>query len=225
MTSLRNSNPLFLHLISLVGAFVLSVFIFLIFPFSHSLSVREPVVQEVQKKTFVKLYQPKLETTPQTETLKNIRVKDIKSSMLADKIKIEIPASDFAKIAVAGAGNSSVFGLQNFELENLAGVENFDMKIFEISELDTIPQCKKRGALQYPRKLFEHGIEGEVRLIVFINEDGTIELDSVESFTHEEFLLSAKKSLKTMLYDVPTYNGEPARARFVLPITFKINNK
>ena len=61
--------------------------------------------------------------------------------------------------------------------------------------------------------------------MVQINEDGGVELEGVESFTHEEFLDSAKKSLKSLLYDAPTRNGKPARARFILPITFKINKK
>ena len=108
-------------------------------------------------------------------------------------IKIEIPASDFAKFAVEGAGGNSFFGFSEFAPEG-ASLEPsaFGVEAFEISELDFTPRCRKRGALRYPRKLFEKGVEGEVRLMVYINEDGSVELEIVASLTQEDFLDSAK---------------------------------
>lgn len=221
----RNSNPLCLHAASLACAVFLGVLMFLVFPFSRCLSLRdacEPV--KTSKRTFVELPPKKAEIAYAKNSLKEMRVSTLPLS--AEKIKVEIPASDFAKFAVEGAGDASFFGLSEFDGECAAlDASNFGVEAFEISELDFTPRCRKRGALQYPRKLFEQGIEGEVRLMVQINEDGGVELEGVESFTHEEFLDSAKKSLKSLLYDAPTRNGKPARGRFILPITFKINKK
>ncbi|MBO5782344.1 MAG: TonB family protein [Opitutales bacterium] len=224
---LRNSNPASLHAASLACALVLSSLIFLVFPFSRCLSLRGACgAPQPSKKTFVELTPKKNEESAPKSGLKNIRVSNAPSPHSAVKIKIEIPASDFAKFAVEGAGGNSFFGFSEFAPEG-ASLEPsaFGVEAFEISELDFTPRCRKRGALRYPRKLFEKGVEGEVRLMVYINEDGSVELESVESFTHEDFLDSAKKSLKDLLYDVPTRGGKPARARFLLPITFKINRK
>lgn len=225
--ALRNSNPVSLHAASLVCAVFLSVLIFLIFPFSNYLSSEgacEPL--RSSKKTFVELAPKKTEKLEPKSGLENIRVPNALSGRFAEKIKIEISPSDFAKFAVAGAGDASFFGFSEFAPENASfDSSDFDVETFEISELDSTPKRKKRGAPRYPRRLFEKGVEGEVRLMVYINEDGSVELESVLSFTHEEFLDSAKKSLKDLLYETPMRGGKPARARFLLPITFKINGK
>ena len=219
-TPFRNSNPLGLKLLSLASSVALCLFVFLIFPASGALSASEnPAQPRPQPKTFVSLNPPRKVLKADSADYKNLRVRSAAAANL--NFKAEIPGSNYGTLAIGGAGVSGDFGLAEFaEFEGGAG--SYEMRAFEFSELDRVPRRLKSGALQYPRKMYERGIEGEARLMVFINEDGTVELEGVESFSHEEFLQAAKNSLKTLLYETPMRGGEPVRARFVLPVNFKI---
>ena len=220
-TPLRNSNPLSLRLASLAGAALLCAFVFLVFPLSNALSANahEPASRP-QKKLFISLSAPQKPAFSKASDARALRAKPQASAAATQKIEAKIPASDYGSLAILNAGANVEFGMESFAAaENF---ESFGVRSFEFSELDSVPKCLKRGALQYPRRLFERGVEGEVRLSVFINENGTVELDKVESFTREEFLQAAQNNLKNMLYETPVRGGEAVRARFVLPVNFKI---
>ena len=221
-TPFRNSNPAGLKILSLASSAALSLFVFLIFPASGALSASVPPAEiRAQPKTFASLTQPPSLPKKADSNLKNLRAGSRSANPQSAKVKIEIPGSDYGRLAVESAGPSGFFEMSDFA-EFEGGAESFEMGIFDFSELDGVPRCLKRGALQYPRNMYERGVEGGARLSVFINKDGTVELDEVESFTHEEFLQAAKNSLKFLLYESPMRGGEPVKARFVLPVNFKI---
>lgn len=221
-TPLRNSNPISLRLASLAGAALLCAFVFLVFPLSNALSAKPQARAEApQKKLFASIRAPQKQAFSKREDARALRAKPQANPVSAQKVEAQIPASGYGSLEIASAGADVDFGMESFgqRAENLEG---FGVRSFEFSELDSVPKCLKRGALQYPRRLFERGVEGEVRLSVFINENGTVELDKVESFTREEFLQAAQNNLKNMRYEPPVRGGEPVRARFVLPVNFKI---
>ena len=70
--------------------------------------------------------------------------------------------------------------------------------------------------------MLRRGVEGEVRLNVIIDEQGNIEVESVVSSTNSRFEESAIASASKLKYEIPLRGGKPVRAKFVLPIPFKI---
>ncbi len=133
-----------------------------------------------------------------------------------------VPALDFSSVGVAvpdfGAGGNLAFdsfggGLSDSETK-------FDA--FELDALDKIPKRLNSVRIDYPRKLLDRGIEGEVLLNVVVDSDGSVEVESVAGSTDARFEKSAVDAASKLRYESPMKNGERVRARFVLPIPFKI---
>lgn len=117
-----------------------------------------------------------------------------------------------------GEGGSGNFELTGFAMSN----EGFKIETFELSELDSIPRRISRVRVKYPPEMLRRGIEGIVRLNVTIDETGTLEVESVAESTNEAFEASAIEAARSLKYEIPKKNGLGVRAKFVLPIPFRI---
>ncbi len=95
--------------------------------------------------------------------------------------------------------------------------------VFELSSLDSIPRRLGKAAVRYPESLLRRGVEGVVRLSVIIDETGALEVLGVESSSDDLFTESALEAAKKLRYEIPMKNGAPVRAKFILPIPFKIS--
>ena len=59
--------------------------------------------------------------------------------------------------------------------------------VFSLHELDRNPSIIKRGKLAYPSHLKRRGLEGEVKLLVQIDEKGKVSVIEVVSASHPDF--------------------------------------
>ena len=121
----------------------------------------------------------------------------------------------------AGVGNvmSGAFAFKGFAAKSNAMSE---MKIFNLSELDRKPRLLRKPAVKYPVSLKRKKIEGEVRLLVLINERGSVKVLKVLSSSHAEFTESATKAVERSRYEAPKKNGQPVRTKFLLPVPFRM---
>ncbi len=87
---------------------------------------------------------------------------------------------------------------------------------------DDLPRRLSGGVAKYPPKLLRRGLEGEVKLLVEIDENGSVKVIDVLSSSGDLFTASARKAAETSKYEPPTKNGVPTKARFVLPVPFRI---
>ena len=138
--------------------------------------------------------------------------------------EIREPALDFSSVGVKLPDLSSR-GELGFDL--FGGVvpglpDGGKFEAFELSSLDKIPRRLNSAHVKYPSDLLRRGVEGEVLLNVVIDEDGSLEVVSVADFTNAAFVDSAVSAASKLNYEPPTKNGERVRAKFVLPIPFKI---
>ena len=133
----------------------------------------------------------------------------------------EIPAQygDFAALKSAGFGG---FNAGDFEISQFAQAEAFDVAFFEFSQLDKVPKRLGGAGVRYPKDMLERGVEGLVELSVFIDEEGSVSLDKVLSATNDSFKKAALELLPKLLYEAPMRGGKPVKAKFILPIPFKI---
>ena len=76
--------------------------------------------------------------------------------------------------------------------------------------------------VRYPPKMLSRGAEGEVRLNVVVDESGNTQVDSVEYASRPEFVECAVAAASKFRYESPKKNGRAVRAKFILPIPFKI---
>jgi TonB family protein len=91
--------------------------------------------------------------------------------------------------------------------------------------LDRTPNVLKRGVLTYPPHLKRRGLEGEVKLLVQINEKGRVKVLEVVSSTHPDFNESSKKAAEGSTYEAPKRNGEAVQVQFYLPIRYSLLNQ
>lgn len=94
--------------------------------------------------------------------------------------------------------------------------------VFAMHELDRNPGVVKRGSLIYPAHLRRKGLEGEVKLLVQINEAGRVKVLETVSTTHPDFVDPSRKAAEDSVYEPPTRNGKAVKVEFYLPVRFSM---
>ncbi|PCE22193.1 hypothetical protein BWP39_21195 [Paraburkholderia acidicola] len=84
----------------------------------------------------------------------------------------------------------------------------------------------RMAAPAYPKASMEAGERGVVRVRIFLDPDGKFEKSAiVQSSGYPRLDEAAIESLKYTSCDPLTVGGKPARASYVLPISFDINGR
>ena len=97
--------------------------------------------------------------------------------------------------------------------------------VFDLHELDRNPSILKSGILRYPSNLKRKGLEGEVRLLVLIDEKGKVKVLEVVSSTHPDFVKPSREAAENSVYEPPRRNGEAVKVQFYLPVRFSLLNQ
>ena len=132
---------------------------------------------------------------------------------------------------------ASAFSLPNFSLaESVAATADIGFAqfptdadvavstdVFELDMLDKIPRRLDSTRIVYPKQMLKRGIEGDVRLAVVIDTTGAVSVERVVSSTNAFFLESAVRAAEKFVYEAPTRNGRAVRAKFILPVPFRIS--
>jgi len=59
-----------------------------------------------------------------------------------------------------------------------------------------------------------------VRVQILIDEEGRPSVERVLESTHQEAVQPVRQAFARMLFDVPTKDGQPVRARYIIPIGY-----
>ena len=134
---------------------------------------------------------------------------------------MEIDLSQLDISLNAGVGNvmTGAFAFKGFAAKSDAMSE---MKIFNLADLDRKPKLLRKPSVKYPPSLKRNKVEGNVRLLVLINERGSVKVLKVLSSDHPEFTESATKAVERSRYEAPKKNGQPVRTKFLLPVGFTL---
>lgn len=95
-------------------------------------------------------------------------------------------------------------------------------KLFEIAELDRIPNRIRTGMLSYPQEFRRSKKEGTVVLLVVIDPTGHVKVDRVLESTHPEFARAATTAAEQSLYESPRKGGAAVSARYTLRVPFRL---
>lgn len=153
-------------------------------------------------------------------------IKKLSQTSVSESVDFPVPTASASAINL-GKVDTGVcvenFGFSDFGALGVpSSSADFDFAVFEIDALDKIPRRLRGDNIKYPREMLRKGIEGDVKLRVQICEDGSLEFESVISSTNPAFTEAAKSAVASFVYEIPTKNGKPVRARFELPIPFRI---
>lgn len=95
--------------------------------------------------------------------------------------------------------------------------------IFEISEVDTLPEPIAQIAPLYPYTAKARGIEGRVELLFVVRPDGSVsDVEVKSSFPRGTFDETAMNAVKKWRFKPGTKAGKPVATRVLLPLRFEI---
>ena len=97
-----------------------------------------------------------------------------------------------------------------------------EMKTFNLAELDLKPRLLRKPSIKYPPSLKRQKVEGDVKLLVLINERGSVKVLKVLSSSHPEFTEAATKAVERSRYETPKKGGQAVRTKFLLPVPFRM---
>jgi periplasmic protein TonB len=95
-------------------------------------------------------------------------------------------------------------------------------KLFEITELDRVPNRIRTGLLNYPQEFRRSRKEGDVHLLVVIDPTGHVRVAKVLESTHPEFTRAAVSAAEQSVYESPRKGGAAVSAQYTLRVPFRL---
>jgi len=95
-------------------------------------------------------------------------------------------------------------------------------KLFEISELDRVPNLIRNGTLTYPPEFLRSRTEGYVVLLVVVDSTGHVKVSRVLQSTHPEFSRAATRAAESSLYEKPRKGGVAVSVSYTLKVSFTL---
>ena len=206
--------------LSLIFSLTISTGLFCLLPLSEFIRADEWLVRTTDAPMFSPPPPPKSKMEEKVEKDSH-QPKPVPKLLKKAPIQLDTIALD-ATLEVGPGDFQSAFSLVSFN-PNAEGLEQ--ELIFSLHELDRNPSVIKRGNLIYPSNLKRRGLEGEVKLLVQIDEQGKVKVLEVVSSTHPDFAEPSKIAAESSVYEPPMRNGEPVRTQFYLPIRFTLLEK
>lgn len=119
-----------------------------------------------------------------------------------------------------GGAATAAFDLDAFSSAINTGDE---LQIFDVIELDRTPRIVKRVMPEYPQDLLLNGVTGSVSLVIIIDQQGEVTVESVADWSgSRDFIQPTRIALSKCRFEVPTKDGQPVRARYKITIPFQI---
>ncbi|MEC8013884.1 MAG: TonB family protein [Verrucomicrobiota bacterium] len=202
--------------ISLLLSILTSLILFGLLPLSESIRSEKWEVRKVDVNPFTP---PPLPKTQMEKTVEELAARKM------PELKIDEP---IVKLDTRSVNVSLDVGPGDFKAAfSLAGFnpipEGFGKDlVFDLHDLDRNPSVLKRGRLRYPSNLKRLGLEGEVRLLIQIDEKGRVNVLEVVSSTHPDFVGPSREAAENSVYEPPRRNGEVVKVQFYLPVRFTL---
>jgi TonB family protein len=201
---------------SLLFSLGVTLGLFCLIPLSEFVRSQEWLVREVQAPEITPPPPPKTEMEKKIE--KEALREPVTPKLAQAPIELEVDPLDVT-LNVGPGDFKAAFSLANYN----PAPDGFGQQLFfALHELDRTPNIIKRGVLAYPPKLKRKGLEGEVRLLVLIDEKGKVRVLEVVSSTHPDFVEPSRKAAENSIYEPPKRNGEAVKVQFYLPIRFSL---
>ena len=108
----------------------------------------------------------------------------------------------------------------NFEVESAEEL----MSRYGFDDLDEVPHVTRHGRIQYPVQLQRRRVEGYVKLLIFIDPAGRVDVQEVLSYSHKEFIAPAKVGAAATRFSPPIRNGQAVSAKYSWRIEFSLNH-
>lgn len=97
--------------------------------------------------------------------------------------------------------------------------------VFSLDQLDHVPEVRYQPKPRYPYELQSAGIEGEVVLILYVDERGTVADIDVKSVTNPGFVNNAVDAVRKWRFEPGLRKGKPVPFKMQQAIPFTIQGR
>ena len=137
---------------------------------------------------------------------------------LADEpMDLDIPMPDLP----SGLGAGGFFIDDRYTLDLKRDVLGAD-GIFGADQLDSSPRPLRTAPPIYPKAMRKKKLEGRVTLFLTIDQTGKVLSAEVRKSTDPGFNDEAIKAARKWTFKPPTKNGQPVKAKLLVPLSFKL---
>lgn len=99
---------------------------------------------------------------------------------------------------------------------------SIDWNAFDLNALDSRPSPITMVKIRFPAKLSSRGINKvNVQLDVIVDEKGSLTLIEIITNPHPELIAEIHRFIRGSRFSPPIKDGQPVRARFILPLEIK----
>jgi protein TonB len=204
--------------ITVVGAFVATGILFLALPFTQLLNA----VKDSKSGPEISDYSIQPPPPPPTEPPP---LEDKEEEEEKPKLEQKPPPLSLAQLEIAlnpgDGGASGDFGFGTFTA-NLNALS--ELQIFELADLDKIPNPLHRVAPTYPYEMKQAGISGWAKVIFIVDETGRVRRPRPHGSSHREFEQPSVDAVKQWRFDPGIKDGRAVKTRMMLPLKFNLNN-
>lgn len=147
---------------------------------------------------------------------------DVKEPEVKPELQQEQPKLNLAQLEAAlNPGMGSAVGDFSLNLQGFAA-EDLD-RIFELTEIDRVPQAIYQAQPAYPFAMMRAGIEGTVRIRFVCDKDGRVVNPRVVRATRMEFEKPALDAIRQWRFEPGIKSGVRVAVNMELPVSFTLN--
>lgn len=93
-------------------------------------------------------------------------------------------------------------------------------RVYSLEDLDAIPEPIEVVKPKYPLEFKDEGVEGNVSVLFYIDEEGRVRMPHITEFSHVEFAELALNAVKQWKFKPPIKRGKPVSIMVSQPFTF-----
>lgn len=148
---------------------------------------------------------------------------EVKEPEAKPELQQEQPKLNLAQLEAAlNPGMGSAVGDFSLNLQGFAA-EDLD-RIFELTEIDRVPQPIYQAQPAYPFAMSRAGIEGRVYIRFVCDKEGRVVNPRVRTSTRMEFEKPALDAIRQWRFEAGIKNGVRVAVNMELPVSFNLNN-
>ena len=185
-------------------------------PFAHRINKPQRTL-ELRKASTADLPPPVADTPPPPQIEEPKPPEAPPEPQLAESQQ-QIPISADLDVAMGSGGGLAGFG----EVHSLAAVEAVKDEAFDVSDLEKRPEAVSQVAPAYPAELRKAKVEGSVKLVFVLTEEGRVEDPRVENSSRPEFEKPALDAIRKWRFSPGMKDGKAVRTYIRVPMRFRV---
>jgi len=148
---------------------------------------------------------------------------EVREPEVKPELKMEPPKLNLSQLEAAlNPGMGPAVGDFGLNLQGFAA-EDLD-RIFELTEIDRIPQVIYQVSPVYPFSLSRAGVEGRVYVRFVLDKNGRVQSARIRSSTRMEFEKPALDAIKQWRFEPGVKSGVRVAVNMELPLSFTLKN-